>query len=110
MVCKLDTLLVFGHGILIFYPGLGVGLAPRNLVQFHDSSGPVSPKRVTDCSSLQLSMVPGRVVFLGFRENCVRMFASRHRYVQLSVTETCVVFLQPRFSRLLQLPALSAQV
>ena len=107
LVCKLDTLLVFSHGILIFRPGLGAGLAPCDLVQCHDSSGPVSPRRVADSLSLQLSMVPGRVVFLGFGENCVRIFASRHRYVQLSITETCVVLLQPRFFRLLQLPELS---
>ena len=71
MVYKLGTLLVFGHGILKFRPGLDVGLAPHDLLQCHNSSGSVSPRRVADCSSLQLSMVPGRMVFLGFGENCV---------------------------------------
>ena len=107
LVCKLDTPLAFGPGILIFRPGLAVGLAPRDLVQCHSSSGPLSPRTAAGCSSLQLSMVPGRVVFLSYGESCVRISASTHRYVQLSVSETCVALLQPRFPRLLQLPALS---
>jgi len=110
LVCKLDTLLVFGPGILIVHPGLAVGSAPRDLVQCHNSSEPVSPRRAAGCLSLQLSVVPGCVVFLGYGASCVRISASTHRYVQLSVTETCVALLQSRFSRLLQLPALSAQV
>ena len=110
LVCKLDTPLVFSPDILIFRPDLGIGLAPRDLVQCHSSSGPVSPRTAAGCSSLQLSMVPGRAVFLGYGESCVRISAFTHRYVQLSVTETCVALLQPRFPRLLQLRALSAQV
>ena len=82
----------------------------RDLVQCHNSSEPVSPRRASGGSSLQLSMVLWCMVFLGYRESCVRISASTHRYVQLSVTETCVVLLQSRSSRLLWLRALSAQV
>ena len=82
----------------------------RDLVQCHNSSEPVSPRRASGGSSLQLSMVLWCIVFLGYRESCVRISASTHRYVQLSVTETCVVLLQSRSSRLLRLRALSAQV
>ena len=100
LVCKLDTLLAFGPGILIFRSGLGEGLAPCDLVQCHHSPGPFSPRRVAGCLSLQFSMVPGCVVFLGFGECGVQISTSPHRYVQLSVPETCVALLQPQFSHL----------
>lgn len=67
LVCKLDTLLVFGPGTLIVPPELAVGSTPcdlvqchkkcRDLVQCHNSSEPVSPRRASGGSSLQLSMV-----------------------------------------------------
>ena len=55
LVSKLDTLLVFDPGILIFRSGLDVGLAPPDLVRSHDSSGPVSPRRVARPFSFQWS-------------------------------------------------------
>lgn len=37
LVCKLDTLLVFGPGTLIVPPGLAVGSTPCDLVQCHNN-------------------------------------------------------------------------